>query len=128
MSTSEVFTEFYDELVAILPMDDSRFVAKLFTHKLLPGNLKQRIEAKQTVEDKATYFLDHAIEPGVSVDNSESFCKLLELMGKSGNITLKTLADKIKTALFSTSGHNSLYIIIACLTMTYNHIYSYLTS
>ena len=55
----------------------------------------------------------------MSVDNSESFSKLLELMGKSGNITLKTLADKIKTALFSTSGHNSLYIIIAYLTIKY---------
>ena len=108
MSTREVFIEFYDELMATLPMDDSRFVAKLFTHKLFPGNLKQRIEAKQTVEDKAMYFLDHGIEPGVSVENSESFSKLLELMGKSGNITLKTLANKIKTALFYTSGHNSL--------------------
>ena len=114
MSTSEVFIEFYDELVATLPMDDSRFVAKLFTHKLFPGNLKQRIKAKQTVEDKATYFLDHGIEPGVSVENSESFSKLLELMGKSGNITLRTLANKIKTALFSTSGHNSLCSYTVC--------------
>ena len=122
MSTSEVFTEHYAELVATLPMDDSRFVAKLFIYKLLPGNLKQRIEEKQTVEDKATFFLDHAIKPGVSVDNSESFSKLLELMGKSGNITLKTLANKIKTALFSASGHNNLNIIVVCLDITYHYI------
>ena len=61
MSTSEVFQQFFVKLIKILPMDDPLFTAELFTCDLLPGNLKQKIEAKETRVDKATCFLDDKI-------------------------------------------------------------------
>ena len=99
MSTSEVFQQFYVELVTILPMNDSLFLAKLFAHGLLPGDLKQQINAKNTPVDKATCFLDHKISSDVSVGNSTSFNKLLDVMEDSGNDSLKELAEEIKIAL-----------------------------
>ena len=99
MSTSEVFQQFYVKLVKKLPMDDSLFTAELFACGLLPGDLKQQINTKNTPVDKATYFLDHKISPDVSVGNSTSFDKLLDVMEDSGNDSLKELAEEIKTAL-----------------------------
>ena len=99
MSTSEVFQQFYVKLVKKLPMDDSLFTAELFAHGLLPGDLKQQIKAEKTPVDKATYFLDHKISSDVSVDNSTSFNKLLDVMEDSRNDSLKELAKEIKTAL-----------------------------
>ena len=99
MSTSEVFQQFYVKLVKKLPMDDSLFTAELFACGLLPGDLKQQINAKNTPVDKATCFLDHEIKSDVSVGNSTSFNKLLDVMEDSGNDSLKELAEEIKTAL-----------------------------
>ena len=99
MSTSEVFQQFYVKLVKKLPMDDSLFLAKLFACGLLPGDLKQQINAKNTPVDKATCFLDHQISSDVSVGNSTSFNKLLDVMEDIGNDSLKELAKKIKIAL-----------------------------
>ena len=99
MSTSEVFQQFYVELVTILPMDDSLFLAKLFACGLLPGDLKQQIKAEKTPVDKATCFLDHKISSDVSVGNLRSFNKLLDVMEDSGNDSLKELAEEIKIAL-----------------------------
>ena len=99
MSTSEVFQQFYVKLVKKLPMDDSLFTAELFACGLLPGDLKQQINAKNTPVDKATCFLDHKISSDVSVDNSTSFNKLLDVMEDGGNDSLKELAEEIKIAL-----------------------------
>ena len=99
MSTSEVFRQFYVKLVKKLPMNDSLFTAELFAHGLLPGDLKQQIDAKNTPVDKATCFLYQKISSDVSVGNSTSFNKLLDVMEDSGNDSLKELAEDIKTAL-----------------------------
>ena len=99
MSTSEVFKQFYVKLVMILPMDDPLLTAELFACGLLPGDLKQQISAMQTPVDKATCFLDHKISSDVSVGNSTSFNKLLDVMEDSGIDSLKELAEEIKIAL-----------------------------
>ena len=99
MSTSEVFKQFYVKLVTVLPMDDSLFVANLYSCGLLPGDLKNQIKAEKTSIDKATCFLDHTIIPDVSVGNSANFNKLLDVMEKSGNDNLKVLVNEIETTL-----------------------------
>ena len=99
MSTSKVFQRYYYELVVILPMDDALFLAKLFACGLLPGDLKQSIKAEKTQAKKATCFLDHRISSDVSIGNSTTFNKLLNVMEDSGNDSLKVLAEEIKTAL-----------------------------
>ena len=97
MSTSEVFQQFYVKLVRKLPMDDPLFTAELFTCGLLPGDLKQQIKAEKTRAHKATCFLDDRINSDVSVGNSISFNKLLDVMEKYNG--LKELAEEIKIAL-----------------------------
>ena len=105
MSTSEVFKQFYNELVDTLPMDDSGFMAKLFKHNLLPGDLKEQIGKKQTARDKATHFLDNSIKPNMHYGNSDSFSQLLDVMKESEYDTLKMLVEKIKIALSSSPGY-----------------------
>ena len=99
MSTSEVFRRFYVKLIKMLPMNDSLFLAELFACDLLPGNLEQQIEAKETPVDKATCFLNHRIKTDISIDDSTSFNKLLNIMEDSDYDNLKVLAEEIKTAL-----------------------------
>ena len=100
MSTiSEVFKNFYVKLIKTLPLDDSLFVAELFACGLLPGDLKQQIKAERTPMDKATCFLDHTISHDVSVGNSTSLHKLLDVMEQSDNDSLKDLTKQIKIGL-----------------------------
>ena len=99
MSTSEVFKQFYVELVTILPVDDTMFLAKLFSCDLLPGNLMNEIKAERTPADKAMCFLNGKINRDISNGDVRSFNKLLDVMEESRNDSLKVLAMKIKTAV-----------------------------
>ena len=80
-------------------MDDALFSAELFTCDLLPGNLEQQIKAEKTPVDKAKCFLDHRIKTDISIDDSTSFDKLLNVMEDSSYDNLKVLAEEIKTAI-----------------------------
>ena len=99
MSTGEVFKQFYVELVTMLPVEDTIFLAKLFSCDLLPGNLMSQVMAKETRADKAVCFLNGKINSDISIGDFRSFDKLLSIMEDSGNGSLKGLAKEIKTAL-----------------------------
>ena len=99
MSTSEVFKQFYVELVTMLPVDDTIFLAKLFSCDLLPGNLMNEIKAEKTAADKAMCFLSGKISHDISNGDFNSFNKLHNIMEESGQDSLKSLAGKIKSAL-----------------------------
>ena len=59
---AEVLRQFYPELVATLPMDDSIFIATLYNRELLPSNLKASVSAQHTSKDKSAFFLDKGIK------------------------------------------------------------------
>ena len=99
MSASEVYKQCYVKLVMALPMNDSLFLAQLFSCGLFHGDLKNQIKAEKTSVDKATCFLDHVIGPNLSVGNSTNFHKLLNIMEESENDRLQVLAEEIKTTL-----------------------------
>ena len=99
MSTSEVFQQFYVELIKTLPMNDAVFLAQLVAEGLLTGDLKQHIDAQMTSAQKSLIFLDQKIHPDIFVGISTSFNKLLDIMEDSEYISVKALAEKIKTAL-----------------------------
>ena len=101
MSTTvtEVFKQFYVELVTMLPVDDTIFLAKLFSCDLLPGDLMNEIKAEKTSADKAMCFLNSKISRDISNGDFNSFNKLLNIMEESGHDSLKSLAGKIKSAL-----------------------------
>ena len=99
MSASEVYKQCYVKLVMALPMNDSLFLAQLFSCGLFHGDLKNQIKVEKTSADKATCFLDHVIGPSISVGNSTNFHKLLNIMEESENDRLQVLAEEIKTTL-----------------------------
>ena len=81
-------------------MDDTVFIAKLFSNDLLPGDLKNQLKLlHRTSADKAVLFLDSVIEPSVTSDGGSSFDKLLNVMEDGEYTCVKELAKWIKTSL-----------------------------
>ena len=98
MSTNEVYERFYLKLVKELPMDDV-FIAKLYSHGLLPGDLKNKLNLPhRTSAEKATLFLDSVIEPSVTVSGN-CFDELLNVMEDNDHQGVKELAKLIRTSL-----------------------------
>ena len=98
MSTSEVFKQFFAKLAKSLPMDDPIFVAELFSHDLLPGDLYDQVESRSTRADKAVYFLNHVIKPALTSDVG-SFNELLNVMEDSEYPNVKELALQIRSKM-----------------------------
>jgi len=71
----------------------------LYSNDLLPGNHKAKIEALDTQKEKAEYFLDNVIEPGMAIGYTGVFNDLLRVMENSDNRPLKDLAGKIKKSM-----------------------------
>ena len=88
-------------------MDDIRFIAKLYSESLLPGNLKSQLKSEKTSADKAALFLDSVIEPSVTSDGGSSFDKLLHVMEDSEYQHVKELAEQIKSSLRKRSSSNN---------------------
>ena len=103
MSTIKVFKEFHEKLVTMLPVYSTVFLSKLYSCDLLPDNLMDEIKAERTPADKAMCFLHGKIRCDISNGDVRSFNKLLDIMEKSGNTSLKDLAKDIKTAMDSVS-------------------------
>jgi len=103
MSTlKEVFIQFYPKLVAVLPMSDALFMAKLYSQDLLPGDSKAQIEAKPTTAERASCFLDTVIERGFVDDNTNpTFYSLLSIMQENDDPLLRSLAETIKKSNYT---------------------------
>ena len=98
-STEQVFKQFYVKLVKSLPMQNAIFLAELFSAHMLSLDLKRRIKAEKTPEDKAMCFLDDKIYHDISKGDFRSFDALLDIMKQKEFRVLNNLAEKIKTAL-----------------------------
>ena len=99
VSIFKVFQQFYPELVITLPMDDAIFMAKLYSHSLLPDDLKDYIESLATSAKKASSFLDRVIRPSVTSGVGRNFDELLDVMKDSENQNVNELAKLIRTSL-----------------------------
>ena len=91
---AEVFQQFYPDLVNVLPMNDVTFIAILFKRDLLSGNLKDLISAKNTRQEKSTYFLDNSIK--INIDRNLEI--LFTAMDNSGYKNVKELAKRMRAA------------------------------
>jgi len=96
----------YEDLVKTLPFKDAFFQARLQTAGLYFGDLKQKVEAKETSAEMAMYFLDHGIN-----DNLESFEKLLTVMEKFDHSAVQCLARKIRGQWQMKQGTARIYLI-----------------
>ena len=99
ISLLEIFKQHYPNLVHLLPMDDNIFFANLYGKNLLPGDLKANIKSLSTPAEKAMKFLDAVIEPAINNNERAQFKLLLSIMNDSDNITVKSLAEEIMSAL-----------------------------
>ena len=99
-TATSVFQKFYSDLVDVLPMDDATFRARLFSKGLLPGDLKNTINASSASSaEKTSIFLDRVIEPSVKVNDVDNFNDLLNVMKDFTSSTLKNLSKTIKLEL-----------------------------
>ena len=93
------FKEFYTKLVKVLPMNN--ISSDLYSHDLLPGDHKAKIKALDTQKEKAEYFLDHVIEPGMAIGYTGQFVEMLKVMENSDDPPVKFLVEEIKKYLKS---------------------------
>ena len=105
--SSEVFKKHYSKLVKTLPMNDSIFVAELYSCDLLPSDLRDQLNLPhRTSADKATLFLNNVIEPSVISGVGSSFDKLLTVMEDCDHLNVKELAKLIRASLRSSNSDN----------------------
>ena len=76
----KAYFAFHVQLVKTLPMNDTIFMAELTPHFFAVGNLKERVQAQTTVQEKAAYFLENAIKRSLDGGDITSFQKLLLIM------------------------------------------------
>ena len=99
-SMRQLYTDYYTKLVRVLPMNDALFMAHLYSSQFLPGDAKETIAARATRADKASCFLDRYIVAGFEVDeNNPLFVKLLDVMEKSDDIVLQSVAKEIRNKI-----------------------------
>jgi len=94
-----IFKKYYPKLIRSLPMNDEYFMAELYGKDLLPGDLKADIESLPTSAKRASKFLDEVIKPSVEVNDDRKFHMLLSSMKQIDDVTIKELADKVRTSL-----------------------------
>jgi len=61
-------------------MNDPTFLANLYSQGLLSDDMKNKIEDMDTETAKASYFLDHAIKPRLTMTDENVFEKLIALI------------------------------------------------
>ena len=93
-SKEDVFKEFYIKLLKILPT--SKLASQLYSHKLLSSDHKTKIDGLSQDSDKAAYFLDKVIKPGLEVGYNELFDETLRLMETSDDSVVVFVAEEIK--------------------------------
>ena len=99
--TVDVFKQFYSELTKVLPMIITTLVTKLYSNKLLSGDQKSTIDSLATTKEKAVYFLDEVIKPGLEINYTKLFDEMLRVMESSDDPTVNYLVNEIHK--FSTS-------------------------
>ena len=99
LSPLEIFQRNYKNLMMVLPLNDDLFMAELYMHDLLPGNLKATLSAIPVPTTRASHFLDNAIMPSVSINDRKKFNVLLNVMTNCNNETVRTLGETINSML-----------------------------
>lgn len=96
----DVYKSYYSKLIDTLPMDDVTFFGQLYSQDLLPGDLKAKVKSQTTQAEKASYFLDNAIEPSLRTgNNKEAIESLVSIMAKYSDPACKKLANEMSGEL-----------------------------
>ena len=95
----ETFHKFYVPLVMTLPMNDTIFVAKMYSLKLLSADLKYSLWQVPTPSDKASLFLDSVIGQSLAAGYNDQFDMLLKCMREYDIVPVVRLAQEISADL-----------------------------
>ena len=103
----DTFKKFYPSLLEILPVDV--LTIQLFSKNLLSDDHKDKLgslaASKATNKEKATYFLDAVIAPGLRIGFTKQFDEMLVIMANSDNPPVKFLASEITKSRTPTEAH-----------------------
>ena len=91
-SALQLFEQYYENLVYCLPLNDTDFIEDLSKHDLLPENIKIQLEKQSKHKERASYFLDNVIKPGLIDGDNTCFVSLLTVMKNSQYDSLKDIA------------------------------------
>ena len=72
-----VYESFRIKLITTMPMNDVLFSSLLREQNLLPSDLGEQVQTKATRTEKATWFLDKAIEPYIYIGDVKPLRNLL---------------------------------------------------
>ena len=97
-SAKRVFTEFYAKLTETLPIND--LVTELYANKLLTDYHKAQVHSLTTEKEKAQYFLDKVIKPGLNIGYTEQFNKMMSVLESSDDPVVKFLMKQIQEFVF----------------------------
>ena len=90
---------YYQALIHCLPMKNDMFLSELRQHGLLPETVNTTLKSLASSAERASYFLDTILKPGVSSDGGDCLSKLLSLMKSSALENVAELAKKIMAEL-----------------------------
>ena len=95
-NSMDVFKKFYSELTKVLPMIINILVTTFYSSKLLSGDHKGRIDSLPTDREKAEYFLDKVIKPGLEIKYTKQFDEMLEVMTNSDDPAVNYLVVEMQ--------------------------------
>jgi len=96
-SAKDTFKEFYSKLLEVLPINP--LTSQFYSRNLLSNDHKGKLDALMTDKDRAEYFLDKVIKPGLQIDYTKQFDEMLLIMQNSDDPPVKYLADEIMKCL-----------------------------
>ena len=76
-------------------MKDAIFMSRLV--KLLPGDLKEKVESKPTTAEAASCFLDNEIKRALEIGDSKPFMLLISAMENFDSIHLRKLSEQMRS-------------------------------
>ena len=91
-----LFERYNTGLMQSLCMNDPNFMQTLYKHELLDDEVYHKLQSMTTVLDKSSFFLEHAIAPGL---NYEKLQKLLSAMRESSHDSIIDLAYELQLQL-----------------------------
>ena len=93
----DAFKKFYPSLQEILPVDV--LTTQFFAKGLLSNAHKEKLDGLSTAKainrEKAKYFLDEVIAPGLKIGYMQQFDEMLKIMTNSDEPPVKFLASEI---------------------------------
>ena len=93
----DVFKAFYPDLLEILPVDD--LLTQFYSKSLLSDAHKDKLDglsaARATNKEKAKYFLDNVIAPGLKIGFMQQFDEMLMILARSDDPSVKFLGGEI---------------------------------